>query len=173
MMIPLIAGPGMGGILEEIIPKWVTPGAARDEQESVNTAVASLDSDVRASMAPVAFKVSWEAFRAEWAAFFDDQGGVMGWLDRFATARAYEKTLDYRKQLEAWRARFMEAGGAPSGPGLVPKPKTDESASQALKYVAITAVALGAVYVVSKLGVLGSLVPRTNPRRRNPRRRRR
>lgn len=163
MMIPLIAGPTMGGTI------WTTPGEMRDEQESVNTAVQGLNHDIQASRAPVTFVTSWNGFKTEWDAFYSSQGGFTGWLERFATNGPMQKTLDYRAQLEAWREKFMAYGETPSGPGLVPKPK-DTAVPDTFRYIAIAAVALGAVYVVSKTGILSSLVPRTNPA---PRRRRR
>lgn len=170
MMIPLIACPPVPG-MNGWWPEWVTPGDTRSEEDSVNTAVMGLDADIRASMVPLLFKTQWESFRAEWAAFYADQGGIGGWLDRFATGRAYSKTQDYRKQLDAWRGKYMQVGGSTSGPGLVPPPD-DGNPTDALRYVAIIAVALGAVYVASKTGILSGLTsaPRTNPRRRRRRR---
>jgi hypothetical protein len=171
MMIPLIASmPTMGACTAEGCPDgWITPGDTRAEQDNVNEAVQSLDADMTAS-ASVGLLTAWRQFRASWDSFYADQGGVTGWLGRFLSASNYEKTLDYRKQLQSWRAKFMGEGGQPNGPGLVEKPAPKPGGlSDLAKYAMITAVALGAVYVVSETGLLRKLVPRTNPRRRRRR----
>jgi hypothetical protein len=182
VMIPLISeAPTMGGCNVEgcpgygsLIPSWVTPGNIRDEEDSIDAAVRTLDADITAT-GSVALVAAWRAFRAGWDEFYAGEGGVTGWFGRFLSSSSLEKALDYRKQLEAWRARYMQEGGNPSGPGLVPKPKPDTSSADMVRYAAIAAVALGAVYVVSQTGILRGLggalspAPRTNPRRRRRR----
>jgi hypothetical protein len=171
-MIPLISGQPatMGACTAEGCPDgWITPGDTRAEEDSVNSAVLQLDADMRAS-ASVSLLQAWTVFRAEWGAWYASQGGLFGWLSRFATATPYEKALDYRRQLTAWRGKYMAEGGSPSGPGLVDKPPPAKSeVTSALRWAAIAAIALGAVYVVSQTGIARGLVPRTNGRRRRRR----
>lgn len=170
--IALIAGPPtMGLCTAEGCPSgWITPGDTRSEQDIVNQAFQTLDSDMRAWASP-GLVTAWRNFFGGWNEFYTDQGGVMGWLDRFATATSYQKTLDYRNQLDSWRSKLVAEGGQTSGPGLQPPP-TDKASGipDALKYVAITAGILGAVYVVSRTGLLSGLVARSNPARRRRRR---
>lgn len=162
-MVPLIAGMG------DPLFRWYTPGDQRSEEDTVNAAVGELDADIMASTAaPPDFKTQWRAFVADWAQFYSSQGGVTGWLSRFMTAGGHDQTEDYRRQLETWRAKYLTYGGTTSSPGLPPVPTDSGGVSQTFKWVAITAVALGSVYLVSKLSVLLP-APRTNPRRRRRR----
>jgi hypothetical protein len=177
MMIPLIAGPPtMGACDVEGCPAgWITPGDTRAEQDNVNEAVQQLDSDIRAA-GSVSLIQAWTLYKNDWDAFYSGQGGFFGWLDRFATATAYAKTLDYRKQLESWRGRYVQEGGTTSGPGLVSKPATQPDAiATYLRWGAIIAAVGGGIYLLSILrGPLTSLVAaRANPGRPRRRRRRR
>jgi hypothetical protein len=176
MMIPLIAGPPtMGACTAEGCPSgWITPGDTRAEEDNVNEAVQQLDSDMRAA-ASVSLLQAWALFKTEWDGFYAGQGGLFGWLDRFATATGYEKTLDYRKQLESWRGRYMQEGGNPSGPGLVSRPPpAPDAIGTYLRWGAIIAAVGGGIYLLSIFrGPLTALVSRTNPGRRRRRRRRR
>lgn len=179
MMIPLFMGmgeqqpcrcPGGASMGDFVESWWITPGQTREEEDNVNGAVRQLDADIQASTVPLSFVNAWAIFKADWDAFYGDQGGATGWMSRFLTGQPYAKTLDYRKQLESWRARFEQQGGLSTGPGLVPKPVSNSQLPDTFRYIAITAGILGAVYVVSKTGLLSGLVPRTNPRRRRRRR---
>lgn len=150
MIVPMIAGvprvSGMGDILPHF---WITPGEARDEEDQVNGAVQSLDSDIQASTATLSFKTAWGNFKAQWDQFYADQGGVTGWLSRFATSGGYNTALDYRTQLEQWRTQFQQQGGISSAPALPAPPTSSSSTSQTMKYVAITAGVLGGLWVLS------------------------
>lgn len=130
--------------LEDWIPTWSTPGNQRDEIESVNTEVSNLDRDIASSSAPAAFRQSWATFRAEWLEFYEEQTGFVSWFSQVLTAAAERKAKDYRRQLLAWRQKFVELGGQSSSPGLVTPPS---SSGSALKYVAITAGILAGLWV--------------------------
>ncbi len=153
MFIPMIADPNLGDPNlgdPNLGSFWLTPGDQRNEENSVNTAVQSLDADISNSPAvDASFLGAWQAFKSEWDSFYAGQGGITGWLDRFATASGYDKTEDYRTQLAAWQQKFQQLGGAVSVPGLVPPPTSNTP--EIFKYIAITAGILGGLWVASTL----------------------
>jgi hypothetical protein len=169
--VTLIVSPSFGSLTD---PYWVTPGDTRAEEDSVNTAVQTLDDDITASPGtPTAFVQAWGGWKAEWDGFYKDQGGVVGWFGRFLTGSPYSKTLDYREQLKSWRAKFEALGGQASGPGLVDKPVSPPSdLANIIKWATIAAVVLGGFYVLHTTGVLGGVRGLFTPARANPRRRR-
>lgn len=137
-MVPMICGMG-----DAEKPFVVTPGAIRAEQDTVNGAVHALDYDIAGSNAVSSdFVDAWALWRDGWDHYYADQGGVGGWFGRIWGA-SYEKTLEYRQALEAWRAQFLAQGGRTAGPGLPPTPKSPDIGGAAKDVTRNIAIAVG------------------------------
>ena len=129
------AGPGPRNYGSGVI-NLIKPDQIRDEVAIVDGEVARLDLDVQRSAAP-AFKVSWGAFRDEWATFHAHNSDP-GWLTGIGT---YDQTLEYRGRVADWRKKFeAEASGAPS----VSSSPTDRGAPKVERPIPWTSIAIGA-----------------------------
>jgi hypothetical protein len=92
----------------------VTPGAMKAEMETIDTGIRQLAGDIETSSARPKFKDDWRAFVAEWGQFYKRHGG---WTDRL-WGITYQKILDYRTRLDAWRSAFIREGGRPTAPSM-------------------------------------------------------
>jgi hypothetical protein len=122
---------------------WIyTPGAIRDEQDTVLGLVQQLDTDIQASNARPEFKAAWGKFRDEYKSFYEDSGWWARWW-----ISSYEKTLEYRRRVVEWRQEFESQGGKATGPApsASPEPPSD---SHLGTYLAIAggAIAVGALW---------------------------
>lgn len=101
------AGEAVGALI-------VTPGAIKDEIETVNAGVKQLDSDIMSSKVRDAFKKAWRLFASEWQRFYASK---QGWWAR-SWGSTWEKAVDYRKRVDEWRTAFQREGGQSTGPTL-------------------------------------------------------
>ncbi|MDX2087862.1 MAG: hypothetical protein SFX73_08430 [Kofleriaceae bacterium] len=98
---------------------FVTPGAIKDELETVNTGIGQLDAEIKASKVREAFKQTWQLFVTEWRQFYQSKQSLWG----RAWGSTMDKVLEYKKRVDEWRAAFTREGGQSSAPTLsVPEP---------------------------------------------------
>lgn len=100
----------------------VTPGAIKDELETVNAGVRQLDAEINGSNVRGAFKNTWRMFAGEWAQFYKSKQGFWGrtW------GSTMTKALEYKKRVDEWRSAYIREGGQSAGPTLnVPRPPAD------------------------------------------------
>ncbi len=133
-----------------------SPGAIRSEQEAVDAEVDRLNYDIQTS-SNTAFVGSWNSFREEWKQFFADGDSFFSRL----FYSSYERTLEYRKRVNDWRAKFVDIGGHPTGPGLGLKPDSNpfsDLPSTVAKVaiglaIAVAVLIIGYGFVSKKVGV--------------------
>ncbi|MDX2023246.1 MAG: hypothetical protein SF187_23635 [Deltaproteobacteria bacterium] len=124
----------------------VTPGAMLDELNTVNNGVKQLDADISASKVREAFKKAWADFTVEWKKFYDSKQGFFSrtW------GSTMEKTIEYRKRVDEWRAAFNREGGLTTGPTLnVPEPKGATGGSW--RWWAVGGLLAGGAYIGVKV----------------------
>ena len=137
------AGQQSGADLGALI---VTPGAMLDELNTVNNGVKQLDADISASKVREAFKKAWADFMVEWKKFYDSKQGFFSrtW------GSTMEKTIEYRKRVDEWRAAFNREGGLTTGPTLnVPEPKSATGGSW--RWWAVGGLLAGGAYIGVKV----------------------
>lgn len=117
---------------EDVGALIVTPGAMKDELETVQAGVRQLDADIMSSKTRDAFKKAWQIFAGEWKRFYDSHQSLTSRLWH----ATYEKTIEYRKRLDEWRNALQREGVQSTGPLLaVPQPPAPSGSS--LKWWAI------------------------------------
>jgi len=86
-----------------------SPSAILAEMQAVGTQVHSLNAEVQANKAklPDDFLRGWNAFFNEYLTFYGQNEGLLArmWIS------VYDKTLEYRKQVNDWRDRFEKLVG--------------------------------------------------------------
>lgn len=101
---------------------WVvTPGRVKAEMDTVLAEGSVLNDDIlsfQVSSSDIErFKKAWTSFWDTYKKFYDETG----WFSRLSGS-SYDKTVDYGRSLNDWRARFAELGGKPTQP----KPRPPE-----------------------------------------------
>lgn len=170
-----LAGLGDGAATSKLV--W-WPGDIRALAQQTDTEITSLSKDFDAAASEygaISYDdlASFNTFYNEWRNYFDDEIGIFAYL----TGSTVGTLQTYRQRAEQWRKRLVAAGARTSTPELPDLPTNKPSPwTSTLKWVSVAAIAVAAVYGVSKVvGVVGAITPaRTNPRRRrrSPRRRR-
>lgn len=123
----------------------VTPGAIKDELETVSSGIKQLDAEITASTVRESFKKSWRLFVDEWQRFHQSKQGFWGrtW------GATMEKLSEYKKRVDEWRAGFLREGGQSSTPNLnVPEPPTS---GRGLQWWLVGGLLVGGAAVGSKV----------------------
>lgn len=129
------------------------PGVGRDARDEDDRVVRSLmqptptDVDMQHMSYQGAFVYQWSEFEREFGDFW--AAHAQSWTDRMWRG-TYDKAVEFRRRVLAWRQSFMAFGGHPTSPA--PQPPTEEllpGISFSWKTVAVIGgVAAGALFVV-------------------------
>jgi hypothetical protein len=111
-------------------------GAATGVNETAN-ACAQLDAGV---------KTAWAAKKADIDAYTSTEVSIF----TNTTATFYERGLSLEKELDAWQAKFEDAGCTPKSPRFVPGPPDDPRADL-LKWLVVATVAVAGAYTISRV----------------------
>lgn len=103
---------------EQIGAVIITPSAALDKIESINTDMAQLNGVITSSSTVRAeLKASWTSFYDGWKKFYEANGpGFSGWASRL-WASSYEGALEYEKKLANWYDAIKKEGIRYNNPG--------------------------------------------------------
>lgn len=139
---------GMGAVVE-------SPSAILAEMQSVGTQVHSLNAEVQANKTrlPDDFLRGWNAFFNEYLAFYGENEGLLArmWIS------VYDKTLEYRKQVNDWRAKFESLVGKKLN---TPRATDEPPDGSGIKLPDLSTVVTGVALAVGAAIVLPSLLKR-------------
>lgn len=138
---------GVAGLGSDVVDVKM-PAAIRDEILTIGRAFAALDADVKARRLklPPQWIAAWYDFRDEWNRFAADHAH---WYDNVWYA-SYEKALEYRQRLDAWRQQFVAQTGPTTAPALSARPP-EAGESIPWKTIAYGGLAVAGLYGLAKV----------------------
>jgi len=148
-----VAGGAHVGFLQ-----FISPSRARARMDAVNAEVRTLDEHIQGRRAQLGdpFVHAWERWRDSWRTFYGGYPREWDWW-YLGNASAWNETLVFQERLSDWRESAERAGV----PFQVPRPQTAPENRPSNSWMggvrdiaiagAVGAVALGAVYLVSRV----------------------
>ena len=100
----------------------ISPQDILDEMKTVDTQVLLLGADIKGQQSnlPVAFLTAWDSFVKEWREFYSSHES---WFSRVTSETPYEKVLEFRSRVGAFKRQFAGYGGVPT----VQEPEPEEA----------------------------------------------
>lgn len=138
--------------------QFISPSRARARMDAVNAEVRTLDEHIQARRAALGdpFVHAWERWRESWRSFYGGYPREWDWW-YLGNASAWNETLVFQERLSDWREAAERAGV----PFQVPRPQTPPETRPTGSWMggvrdiaiagAVGAVAIGAVYLVSRV----------------------
>lgn len=126
------------------------PSNISDEIATVASGVKTLDRVIedRRGRLPPQFMSAWGDFRDEWNAFAQNHDS---WLSR-TWYKSYQKTLEYRRRLEDWRAQLEQLSSPVNVPNLGPGQKAAGLPSEIpWKPIGYGVLAIAGLYAVARV----------------------